>query len=378
MSVSPKMPSLIFIANNARFLNHYYLHLIHYFKSQGFQIGIIVPFHKENNRLKSGQNFTIYFLKYFHAYKGNGMNQVRMLGELRKILIDLKPVAMLSFTFKISIATALASWNLKIPHFPTITGLGFLFTHQKMMALISGYMCKIIFQKCPQVIFQNKADYFYFLKQRWIHIENMALIAGSGIDLTYYRPIPYPANHKIRIILYLGRIQYDKGLSCLINSLIKLKKEGVPFKCILAGQIDGGHPTDIPRSEIMAWEKEGLITFVGNHADVRPLLRQANILIQPSKREGLSRTILEALACGRPVISSTAPGCGELINDGENGWLFLTGNEKKLTQVLQNVLLMPFETLYSMAQKTQKSISSKYVNQTIHKHYERIIKNQLR
>jgi glycosyltransferase involved in cell wall biosynthesis len=306
------------------------------------------------------------------------MNQIRMLGELRKIMLDLKPMAMLSFTFKISIATALASWNLKIPHFPTITGLGFLFTHQKMMALISGYMCKIIFQKCPQVIFQNKADYFYFLKQRWIHSENMALIAGSGIDLTYYRPIPYPANHKIRIILYLGRIQYDKGLSCLINSLIKLKKEGVPFKCILAGQIDGGHPTDIPRSEIMAWEKEGLITFVGNHADVRPLLRQANILIQPSKREGLSRTILEALACGRPVISSTAPGCGELINDGENGWLFLTGNEKKLTQVLQNVLLMPFETLYSMAQKTQKSISSKYVNQTIHKHYERIIKNQLR
>lgn len=371
------MPSLIFIANNARFINHYYLHLIHYFKSQGFQINIIVPFHEENNILKSGQDFNLYFLKYFHAYKGFDMNQIRMLDELRKIILDLKPMAILSFTFKISIATALASWNLKTPLFPTITGLGFLFTHQKMMALISGYMCKIVFQKCPKVIFQNKSDYFYFLKKKWILSENMALIAGSGIDLTYYRPIPYPVQRKIRIILYLGRIQYDKGLSCLIKSLKRLKSERVPFKCILAGQIEGGHPTDIPLNEIMNWEKAGLITFVGNHFDVRPLLRQANILIQPSKREGLSRTILESLACGRPVISSTAPGCGELIIGGENGWLFPSGNEKKLTQVLQKVLLMPYATLYSMAQKTPKSISSKYLNQTIHNYYGSILKNKL-
>jgi glycosyltransferase involved in cell wall biosynthesis len=376
MPISPKIPCILFVANHVHFLNHYYLHLIDYLKAQGFQIGIIVPFNQGNNNLITGQDFTLHVLKYFNSYKNDSLNHFRMLAELREIITKSKPYAILTFTFKISIATALASWNLRIPLFPTLTGLGFLFTHQKMMAFISGYFCKLIFQKCPQIIFQNKTDYFYFLNKRWFLSEKMGLISGSGIDLTYFIPIPYPAAHKIRIILYLGRIQGDKGLFCLIKSLKRLKKDKIPFKCILAGQINGGHPTDIPLTKIKNWENKGLITFIGNHLDVRPLLRQANVLIQPSKREGLSRTILEALACGRPVISSTAPGCAELIKEGENGWLFSTGNEKNLALILQKVLLLPYDILLSMSQKTSESISSNYVNQSIQEHYGQILIHQ--
>jgi glycosyltransferase involved in cell wall biosynthesis len=107
------------------------------------------------------------------------------------------------------------------------------------------------------------------------------------------------------------------------------------------------------------------------------LLRQTNVLIQPSKREGLSRSILEALACGRPVISSNAPGCAALIEEGENGWLFSTDNEKELTQVIQKVLQIPYDTLFSMSQRTKDSISSTYLNRAIHGYYSKIVMSQI-
>lgn len=300
-----------------------------------------------------------------------------MLSALRKIIRQCRPVAIFTFTFKISIATAIAGWSLNIPIFPTFTGLGFSFMHRKLRADCSGYLCKVVFRKCPRVIFQNEADYEYFLRKKWLPDKHMGLIGGSGLDLTYYRPIPYPALNKIRVLLYVGRIHADKGLPCLINSLGILKRAGIPFKCLLAGQIHGGHPTDIPMIKIKDWERQGLITFTGYHKDIRPLLRQTNVLIQPSKREGLSRSILEALACGRPVISSDAPGCAALIEEGENGWLFSTDNEKELTQVIQKVLQIPYDTLLSMSQRTKDSISSTYLNRAIHGYYSKIVMSQI-
>jgi len=103
------------------------------------------------------------------------------------------------------------------------------------------------------------------------------------------------------------------------------------------------------------------------------LLKQANIVVQPSIREGLSRTILEALACGRPVVSSTSPGCAELITENENGWIFPTNNEKKLTQLLTSILLMPYTVLASMAHKTPESISTRYTNQAIQDYYGKLL-----
>jgi glycosyltransferase involved in cell wall biosynthesis len=120
---------------------------------------------------------------------------------------------------------------------------------------------------------------------------------------------------------------------------------------------------------MLEWEKEGIIQYVGNHSDVRPLIAMANIIVQPSKREGLSRTILEALACGRPVVSSTAPGCAELIKEGENGWLFPTDNIQELTVLFKKILLMPYSKLLSMAKQSPGSIPPCYFNLSIHQGY---------
>ena len=369
MNVSSKPVSILFIANSAYFLHHYYEHLLTFFTTSGYRVSIIVPLEKNAIENDLPTDYATYYLPFFHAYHFNGFKQIRLHWELRKILLKTKPSAVFSFTFKISIAAAIVCRALHIPLIPTFTGLGFLFMHQKTIANVSGFLFKIIFQQCPVILFQNKEDGHYFLRNNWIHIEKINFIAGSGICPTYYRPISYPKHTKTRVILYLGRIQYDKGLQCLINALKRLKNENIPFQCLMAGKIGGGHPTDVPLFRILEWEKEGIIQYVGYHSDVRPFIALANMIVQPSKREGLSRTILEALACGRPVVSSTAPGCGELIKEGENDWLFPTDNIKELTLLFKKILFMPYSKLLSMAIQSPGSIPPRYFNLSIHKGY---------
>jgi glycosyltransferase involved in cell wall biosynthesis len=369
MNALSKPISILFIANSAYFLKHYYEHLLTFFVSSGYRVSIIVPLDHNATEDDFSKDYDTYFLPFFHAYQFNGFKQIKLHRELKKILLKINPSAVLSFTFKISIAAAIVCRSLQIPFIPTFTGLGFLFMHHKIIANLSGFFLKKIFQQCPIILFQNKEDSNYFLRNKWINIEKIKFIAGSGICPTYYQPIIYPEHTKTRVILYLGRIQYDKGLQCLIACLKRLKNENIPFKCLMAGKIGGGHPTDIPLIRILEWEKEGIIQYVGNHSDVRPLIAMANMIVQPSKREGLSRTILEALACGRPVISSTAPGCAELIKEGENGWLFPTDNINELTFLFKKILLMPYSKLLYIAKHAPGSIPPCYFNLSIHKSY---------
>lgn len=362
---------LVFIANQAHFLNHYYFHLLQYLQSKGYKIIILVPLQKDSPY--KTLEFPIYYLRHYYDFQVKYLNPFKIYGEMRQLIIEIKPVAILTFTLKISVQTILACERLKIPLIITITGLGYLFARNKLVSSISGFFLKLVLHQCPWVIFQNRTDYDLFSTRKWIIEKKIRLIHGSGINLSFYKPIPYPPKDKIRLILYLGRIQYDKGLLCLIQSLKELKKNKIPYQCILAGPCQGGHPTDISLSKLRSWEKQGILRFIGYHTDVRPLLRQANMVVQPSKREGLSRTILEALACGRPVVSSTSPGCAELITENENGWIFPTNNEKKLTQLLTSILLMPYSKLASMAHKTPESIPYNYTNQAIQQHYGKLL-----
>ena len=144
VNVSSKPMSILFIANSAYFLHHYYEHLLAFFTSSGYCVSIIVPL--ENNAMEKDfpTDYATYFLPFFHAYQFDGFKQIKLHRELKKKLLETKPSAVLSFTFKISIAAAIVCRSLHIPFIPTFTGLGFLFMHQKIIANVSGFFLKKI------------------------------------------------------------------------------------------------------------------------------------------------------------------------------------------------------------------------------------------
>lgn len=377
MSIIKSQPAIILVANSSHFLTNYYLHLINYFKSLSYHVSIIIPKSEYLKVEKFPMDCEIYYTSHFQAYTYNFIRFIRLVKELSKILYRKEILAVLSFTLKMNLAVTLVCNFRKIPFIPTFSGLGFLFSHQKYLTYLSGLTCKFLLKNCNQVLFQNKDDCHLFLKNKWLPKGKIVHIEGAGIDLTYFKPIPFPLLKKKIVLIYLGRIQADKGILCLIDSLKRLKQENIAFTCLLGGSIGSGHPTDISMETLKNWQKQELITYLGNHSDVRPLLRQAHVLIQPSRREGLSRTILEALACGRPVLSSNSPGCKELIQENQNGWLFQADNSEELAQTIQKIIAMSPLNLIKMATGTRKSILPRYLNHSIELSYDLLLKKAI-
>lgn len=373
-SPSSRVHSLLLVANSLHFIVHYYLHLLEALWAAGYRLALLVPAGKREGKYQQlPSEIPVYYLSNRQKDSGSWLELIWRGKYLVSIIAQVKPLAILSFTMAMNVPVSLAGRWLGIPVLPTLTGLGYFFTRQGIMARLAGMLCRIAFYHCPRVFFQNRADIRTFTVRDWVREDRAVLVEGAGIDRTYFRPQAYPKDGTPRTILFLGRMQGDKGLHCLVESLRRLAHDGISFECQLAGHAGGGHPTDIPQTVLDAWQAEGLVTLVGYRADVRPLLAGCHLLIQPSRREGLSRSIQEALACGRPIISSTAPGCADLVQESINGWLFCTDDAKSLYTLLRMICRLPYAKLLEMAAGTSATLPESQGNAAISRIYLEVL-----
>jgi glycosyltransferase involved in cell wall biosynthesis len=145
------------------------------------------------------------------------------------------------------------------------------------------------------------------------------LIPGSGVDVDVLTPLPEPSGEVT--LGYVGRLLEDKGLRSLIAAHDLLAQRGVAVKLLIAGQADPANPASIGDAEIDSWRRRPNVTLLGHVNDVREVWARAHIAVLPSRREGLPKSLLEAAACGRPMIATDVPGCREIARHGINGLL---------------------------------------------------------
>jgi len=243
-----------------------------------------------------------------------GLNPIADLGaimHLKQVLIRIKPEIVLSYTFKPVVYGSMAArmaWvgdGKKV--YSMITGLGYAFTEtaglkRRILFNIAKGMYKAGLSHCNGVIFQNPDDKAFFEKLGVISPRNrVAVVNGSGVDLTHFGVAPLP----------------EKPAFLCLSRLLKAKYPDVPFR--LVGPREEGADT-IPADEIARW-REGGLEVCDEIDDVRPEIAQASVYVLPSYREGTPRSVLEAMAMGRPVVTTDVPGCRETVIHGETGFL---------------------------------------------------------
>ena len=203
-----------------------------------------------------------------------------------------------------------------------VTGLGFVFTgrgfKQRLLRPIAeaGYRSALR-GKNTRVILLNPDDREYFLARVLVKPERAQFVLGEGVDPDRFAPTPEPAG--VPSVLFPSRMLTDKGLPELIEAARMLKGEGVKFRLVLAGLPDPENPASCDEAQLQAWQEEGLAEWVGFQKDMPALLAAAHIVCLPSHREGLPVSLLEAASCGRPIVTTDAPGCREVVKDGHNG-----------------------------------------------------------
>ncbi len=270
----------------------------------------------------------------------NPLGDLLLLLHLRGLMRSIRPDVVLAYTIKPVIYGSLAAWMARVPRrFALITGLGYAFQGEGQRMIVRGLAQKLYalaLARVSKVFFQNPDDQALF-RERGILKTGVpsVVLNGSGIDLDEY-PLSSPATEPLQFLM-IGRLLGDKGVREYAAAAAKAKARNPEARFLLAGWIDE-NPDAIAQSELDAWVASGCIEFIGRLADVRPAIVSSAVYVLPSYREGTPRTVLEAMAMGRPIITTDTPGCRETVAEGDNGFLVPVRSVDGLVAAMQRFL----------------------------------------
>jgi len=284
----------------------------------------------------------------------NPIKDIKLLIAYYKLIKRNKIKVVHSYTIKPNIYGTIAARLAGVKEiYPTLNGIGYAFTGKGIKAILVRAVASILYWvafKCSKrVFFHNKDDIDEIVNRHLIRRNKCVLINGSGIDMDYYKEENMPESISF---LLISRLLKTKGIFEYIEAAQKVKQihKEIIFK--LVGPPDP-NPTGIRLEDIQQYIDEGVIVYYGEQADVRPFLRESFAVVLPSYREGLPHTILEAMATGRPILTTDVPGCRETVIDGTNGFLVKPYSAedlaKKMIWIIENPLIvkkMGKESLY--------------------------------
>lgn len=256
----------------------------------------------------------------------NPFQDLVLLRRLVQLFRYHRPDAVLCYTIKPVIWGGLAARLAGVPHYHAmITGLGYAFLEgggwkQRLVKRVASGLYRKALAKAETVFFQNPDDEYEFHKRKLLKPTHDTIqINGSGVDLDYFKASPLP---EPPVFLLLARLIGDKGIREYSNAARQLKAEYPEARFLLGGRFDSNPSAAITQEEVTEWEQTGHIEYLGNLDDVRPAIASCSVYVLPSYyREGVPRSILEAMAMERPIITTDAPGCRETVEEGVNGFL---------------------------------------------------------
>lgn len=204
-----------------------------------------------------------------------------------------------------------------------IPGLGSVYTAEGFFAALRRATTNLLYRSFTRhpairVIFQNSEDRDAFVRRRLVSAVDAVIIRGSGVNLATFSTSEAPPEPVS--FLLIGRMLADKGVREYVNAARLLRRDHPEWCFRLLGGLDTGNPSAIGKDELEAWHNEG-IDWLGHRSDVADQIRAHHVVVLPSYREGMPKTLLEATACGRPIITTDIPGCRDIVRDGVNGLL---------------------------------------------------------
>lgn len=294
----------------------------------------------------------------------NPLSDLKALFALRRLMKTIQPDYFLGYTIKPVIYGNLAAWLAGVPHrFALITGLGYTFiggqgVARKLVSKLAHTLYKAALAKTQKVFFQNPDDEALFRQLGLLPRSTPSLVVnGSGVDVSQFAVVPF-VEQSVPHFLLIARLLGDKGIREYVQAAKLVKQQYPEAQFDLVGGLDT-NPTSISQAELDQWIAAGTINFLGRLSDVRPAIAECSVYVLPSYREGTPRTVLEAMAMGRAVITTDAPGCRETVLDGDNGFLVPVKDTDALAQAMLRFIEQP-ELIAQMGQRSRSIAEEKY------------------
>lgn len=297
------------------------------------------------------------------ARKGlNPVSDIRLYAEFKSIYRAERPDLVFQYTIKPNIYSTLAASINGIPAIAVITGLGYAFINSGVVTRIAKQLYRFALRRATQVWFLNRDDLAYFQNHRLVDGQKTSLIPGEGINcLETFNPALIPATRQTNDghvrFLFIGRLLFDKGISEYVEAAKRViaNHPGVTFSIL--GYLNVDNPAAVREAELAEWVNSGWVDYLGAVEDVRPIIAAHDCVVLPSYREGMSTTLQESAAMAKPLIATDIPGCKELVDDEETGYLCKVKEVDDLVDCLERFIkLTPLERTQMGANGREKMI----------------------
>ena len=286
-----------------------------------------------------------------------GLNPVKdmmLYWEFRRIYSKEKPDLIIQYTIKPNIYSTLAARYYKIPTIAVVTGLGYAFINRGVVTLVARKLYRLAFHSANRVWFLNQDDFDFFVTRRLVDRQKAMRIPGEGINcMDTFNPQLVIVDDKVSSafrFLFIGRLLYDKGITEYVAAGRRIKEMYPNATFSIVGYLNVDNPTAVQESELNTWVREGWVTYLGAVTDVRPIIATCDCVVLPSYREGMSTTLQESAAMGKPLIASDISGCKELIDEGRSGLLCRVKDVGSLVSCMERMITLTPTERQSMGQ----------------------------
>jgi glycosyltransferase involved in cell wall biosynthesis len=331
----------IFFANTDWYLWNFRLALARALQRQGWEVVLVSPPGQYHRRLEA-EGFR-WVPMQFSRGGVNPFAELRTLMKLVSLYRGERPDVAHHFTVKCVLYGGIAAWAAGTrATVSSMTGLGTLFTTDTLRGRLVKPVAKLMYRfvlRRSTVIFQNPDDRKEFASLGLVDETRCQIIRGSGVDIARFVPPASPLNGRDETVLLVGRLLAEKGIREFVEAarIVKARRPSVRF--VVAGTADPGNPTSIDARTLDAWRAEGHVEFCGHCENILELLHSCDVAALPSYREGTPRSLLEAAACGLPLVASDVPGCREVVRHGDNGLLVPARDSAALAEAILALLV---------------------------------------
>lgn len=351
------MKKVLFLVNHDVVIYNFRKELVERLLHDGYKVYISSPYGERiDDLIAMGCE---YINTIIDRHGTNILKDFKLLLFYKKIINDIKPDVVLTYTIKPNIYGGLACKSLKIPYIANITGLGSAVENGGLMQKLTTLLYKIAFKNVSCVFFQNEENQQYFIDNN-IAIKKHRLIPGSGVNLEHFHVLEYPTDDTIEFV-FISRIMKQKGIDQYLEAAEYIRSKYPNTRFHICGFCEEDYEV-----KLYEMQNKGIIKYHGMLKDVREILKITHCTIHPTYYpEGLSNVLLESAACGRPIITTDRAGCREVVDDGINGFLIELKNSNDLIKKIEMFLELSYEEKKNMGLMGRIKVMEEYDRQII-------------
>ena len=333
-------PRLLFVVTEDWYFASHRFDLARAARDAGFQVALATRVSSWRQRIES-EGIRVFPLRFMRRSSRHPWVELQAIHELSSLYRDWKPDVVHHVAAKPVIYGGVAARRAGVKGVvAALAGLGHAFASERASArmlrpaLLAAYRAAL--KQCNvRLIVQNPEDERFVLEQDLLRPQELRVIRGSGVDTQAFRPRAEPDT--VPTVVLVARMLWDKGVGEFVEAARQLRQRNVPARFILVGEADQENPAAISRTELRRWHAEGPVEWWGHRSDIAEVLAGAHVACLPSYREGLPKSLLEAAACGLPLIATDVPGCREIAVHEETALLVPPRNVPALAEAMMRL-----------------------------------------